>query len=79
MTTRADCLDSPPAPSVPSPFAPVRGFGGFLATLLNRLAEWQERHEQRAHLAGMDGRMLKDIGISAVDAAHEAGKPFWKA
>jgi uncharacterized protein YjiS (DUF1127 family) len=26
----------------------------------------------------MDDRMLKDIGISAGDAAHEADKPFWK-
>ena len=75
MTTRTECLDCPPAPAS---FAPARGIGAFFATILSRLAEWQERAEQRAHLAGMDDRMLKDIGISAVDAAHESDKPFWK-
>jgi uncharacterized protein YjiS (DUF1127 family) len=78
MTTRSDCLDCPPAPAR-SFFAPVRGISGFLATALTRLAEWQERAEQRTHLAGMDDRMLKDIGITSVDAARESGKPFWKA
>ena len=78
MTTRTDCLDCPPAaPSLR--LAPGRGIGALFAAVLNRLAEWQERAEQRAHLAGMDDRMLKDIGVSAVDAAHEADKPFWKA
>jgi uncharacterized protein YjiS (DUF1127 family) len=76
MTTRTDCLDCPPAPAA---YAPTRGIGGFLSTLLNRLAEWQERAEQRTHLAGMDDRMLKDIGISSVDAVRESSKPFWKA
>jgi uncharacterized protein YjiS (DUF1127 family) len=79
MTTRSDCLDRPQAPTARSFAAPVRGIGTFLATALNRLAEWQERSEQRAHLAGMDDRMLKDIGISAVDATRESSKPFWKA
>lgn len=76
MTTRTDCLDCAPAPA--APFAPGRGIVAFFAAVLSRLAEWQERAEQRAHLAGMDDRMLKDIGISAVDAAHESDKPFWK-
>lgn len=78
MTTRTDCLDCPPA-ARSLRHAPARGIGAFFAGLLNRLAECQERAEQRAHLAGMDDRMLKDIGISAVDAVHEADKPFWKA
>lgn len=76
MTTRTDCLDCPPVPA--AAFAPTRGVGAFFAAMCNRLAEWQERAEQRAHLAGMDDRMLKDIGVSAVDATHEADKPFWK-
>lgn len=76
MTTRTDCLDCPPA--APATFAPARGLGAFFAAIFNRLAEWQERAEQRAHLARMDDRMLKDIGVSAVDAAREADKPFWR-
>lgn len=76
MTTRTECLDSP---AQSASLAPTRGIGGFLAGLLYRLAEWQERAEQRTHLAGMDHRMLKDIGISSVDADRESSKPFWKS
>jgi uncharacterized protein YjiS (DUF1127 family) len=56
-----------------------RGIGRFFTGLANRLAEWHERSEQRFHLAGMDDRMLKDIGVSSVDAVRESSKPFWKA
>lgn len=50
----------------------------YCARLLATLAEWQERAEQRAHLARLDERMLKDIGVSAVDAWNESRKPFWE-
>ena len=42
-------------------------------------ATWMERHEQRAHLAEMDSRMLSDMGLDKVDALNEAAKPFWRA
>ena len=42
-------------------------------------ATWMERHEQRAHLAEMDHRMLSDMGLDKVDALNEAAKPFWRA
>ena len=57
----------------------LRGIARRTRTILSRLAEWQERSEQRKHLAGMNERMLKDIGISRADAAREANKPFWRA
>ena len=75
MTTRSDCMDCPPVARIAAPSR----LSGFFTGLLTRFAEWQERHEQRAHLAGMDERMLKDIGVSHVDAARESGKPFWQA
>ncbi len=74
MTMRSDCIDCQPAP-----LAAPRGIGGVFTSILNRIAEWQERREQRTHLAGMDERMLKDIGVSQVDAVREASKPFWRA
>ena len=75
MTTRSDCLACPPAARA----APRAGrVTRFLGTLFTRIAEWQERAEQRAHLAAMDDRMLKDVGISQVDAVRESSKPFWK-
>ncbi len=44
---------------------------------LNKLIIWQERIEQRQALLGLDDRMLKDIGVGAVEAYREARKPFW--
>ncbi len=38
---------------------------------------WQ-RQRQRSRLLELDDRLLKDIGISRVDAMGEGGKPFWR-
>ncbi len=43
------------------------------------LALWHERDRQRRQLASLEGRFLRDIGVSSGDAAHEARKPFWRA
>jgi uncharacterized protein YjiS (DUF1127 family) len=43
------------------------------------LSTWSERLKQRSALAGMDDRMLKDIGVSRTDALVEMHKPFWVA
>ena len=40
---------------------------------------WQDRARQRAHLASLDDRMLRDIGLSRADVTGEASKPFWRA
>ena len=53
---------------------PVRPFAAALA----RLAVWIERARQRDALAGLDGHMLRDIGITRAEAARECGKPFWR-
>ena len=73
-----NCTDTIAAPAAPSPSLLGRlsnGFGRMLAGIL----EWQERSEQRAHLAGMDERMRKDIGVTYADVLREADKPFWRA
>ena len=78
MTTRSDCLDCPSPAFASHNVAGPRGLGRVLTNLLTRFSEWQERAEQRHHLAGMDERMLKDIGVTQVDAVREATKPFWR-
>jgi uncharacterized protein YjiS (DUF1127 family) len=47
--------------------------------LLETLLLWQERARQRHDLAGLDGRALRDIGISRERALAEVRKPFWSA
>jgi uncharacterized protein YjiS (DUF1127 family) len=36
-------------------------------------------YRQRRALLRLDDAMLKDLGISRVDALQEGGKPFWRA
>ncbi len=51
---------------------------GGLPPLLATVAAALERRAQRAHLAALDPRLLRDIGVSAQDAQAEARKPFWR-
>ena len=37
------------------------------------------RSRERQFLAGMDARMLRDIGMTPYEAGEEARKPFWRA
>jgi uncharacterized protein YjiS (DUF1127 family) len=53
------------------------GLGAALSRGLLVLLRWQELARQRRALAAMDDRMLKDIGLTRVDARREAGRPFW--
>ncbi len=39
---------------------------------------WIERARQRHALAALDDHMLRDIGITRVEAARECEKPFWR-
>jgi len=42
------------------------------------LATWIGRTRQRQVLATLDHHMLRDIGITRIDAARECEKPFWR-
>ena len=42
------------------------------------LTVWRDRIQERRRLAAVDGRSLRDAGISPGIAAFEANKPFWK-
>jgi uncharacterized protein YjiS (DUF1127 family) len=39
---------------------------------------WRNRHRQRAALAQLDARLLRDIGLTRADVVAECAKPFWK-
>jgi uncharacterized protein YjiS (DUF1127 family) len=42
------------------------------------LGEWRRRTRERAELAALDDRMLKDIGLTRTDAEFLTNKPFWR-
>ena len=53
---------------------PTATFGQAVAVL----REWRRRSGDRAALAGLDERMLRDIGLNRGDVLHEINKPFWR-
>jgi len=52
--------------------------GGFLAPWAAAVGVWLERRRTRRHLTRLSDHMLRDIGISQADVAHEVEKPFWR-
>ena len=42
------------------------------------LQQWGRRRRERAELARLDDRMLRDIGITRGDVWQEISKPFWR-
>ena len=46
--------------------------------LLKSLRLWQERARGRQQLREFDDHMLRDIGITRLQAEAEATKPFWR-
>jgi uncharacterized protein YjiS (DUF1127 family) len=46
--------------------------------VLARLREWRRRACDRAQLARLDDRMLRDIGLTRADAEFLSNKPFWR-
>ncbi len=39
---------------------------------------WRNRAHQRRQLLEMETRILKDLGLTRMDAIQEAEKPFWR-
>lgn len=39
---------------------------------------WISISRQRRHLASLDERLLRDIGLDRSQVEREAGKPFWR-
>lgn len=59
-------------------FPPQSALRRTLATLAGHYGAWISLSQQRRALADLDDRLLRDIGVTADDAAREAGKPFWR-
>ena len=42
------------------------------------LRQWRRRSRERAELAALDDRTLRDIGLTRADANYLGNKPFWR-
>src|SRR5690348_11487325 len=49
-----------------------------LKRIFATLREWRQRSRERAELAKLDDRMLRDIGVTRGDVCREINKPFWR-
>lgn len=47
-------------------------------TLPARLWQWYLHRRTLAALARLDDRLLRDIGVSRVQAADEVAQPYWR-
>jgi len=65
-----------PAPRVRARPAHIStAWNAFIAALL----AWQQRANDRALLAAMSERELRDVGLARGAVLIEADKPFWRA
>ncbi len=71
-------LQSPAAGAPRSALDGIAGLARLPLAILKTLLVWQERDQQRRHLAALDDRLLRDMGISRAEAAREAAVPFWR-
>ncbi|MCB1772923.1 MAG: DUF1127 domain-containing protein [Gammaproteobacteria bacterium] len=73
MQQTALTMDSDVAARVPRWMAMGQG-----RRIVQLLACWLERYRQRRALARLDEHLLRDIGVTADQAAVEVAKPFWR-
>lgn len=60
-------------------YADIRPRRFRLQALITPILTMIARARQRRALAGFDDRLLRDIGISRVEATREIRKSFWQA
>ncbi len=54
------------------------GLGNLAVRISQTLNTWHDRARQRRHLARLDNRLLRDIGVDRATAMAEVSKPFWR-
>lgn len=49
-----------------------------LMRIVDTVMGWMDRARQRRHLAELDDRLLRDIGIGRADVEAEMSRPVWR-
>lgn len=57
----------------------TKASGSVLTRLLDSVMASMDRVRQRRHLAELDDRLLRDIGVSRAEVEGEITLPFWQA
>ena len=52
--------------------------GSVMGRMTGAVSEWHDRARQRRHLAALDGRLLRDIGLTPADVDAECRKLPWQ-
>jgi len=71
-------LDRPLSFAQEAPTSFWRGVLSAPAKVIDTILLWQERADQRVHLASLDDYALRDIGLSRADVERETSLPFWR-
>lgn len=59
--------------------APSHGVTAVATRLSDLVITWFDRSRQRQHLAELDDRMLRDVGLSRAEVDNEVSQRFWQA
>jgi uncharacterized protein YjiS (DUF1127 family) len=57
---------------------PLDGLGGWIRRCVALLTTWQRRSRERAQIAQMTDRELRDAGLTRSEAVALSDKPFWR-
>jgi uncharacterized protein YjiS (DUF1127 family) len=55
-----------------------RALHAALRLAADAISTWRERARMRHQLLMLDDRLLRDIGLTRLEAQSEAEKPFWR-
>ena len=69
-------------PSLSRPLVPAAAVPAARPSLIRRifgmLVQLQDRARERQHIAALDPRMLRDMGMTPDDVSRELGKLHWR-
>lgn len=75
----ATCVDAGVVATISTPATHARARSGpLLRRLWSTLCLWVRRERERRELVEFSERMLKDIGLTRLEASREWRKPFWR-
>lgn len=60
-------------------FSSKAPLAGTFTAFAEVIGTWRQRTRERRELSQLDGRSLRDLGLSAGSVQFEVNKPFWRS